>query len=193
MNETVRAFIAIPLPKEVIERIRELGEQLKKDRLPIRWVKPENIHLTMKFLGDIPESSVLKILREMKKISNNFSSLNLFAKGIGVFPGVKRPRVLWVGVRGDLEKLAQILTDLEQNLEKIGFPRETRPFKSHLTIGRMKRRVDPVKLAETMKSGSDFSSPHFRVKEIVLFQSKLKPSGAQYTRLGSVTFGENDT
>ncbi len=183
MNETIRAFIAFPLPEWITTLISDIQERLKPYRLPVRWVKPENVHLTMKFLGDIPAAAIDGIGDTLKNTVQNFSPLTLFAKGLGVFPGIKNPRVLWVGIAGDLKLLSEIHVNLETNLEKNGFAKENRPFKSHLTLGRFKRDAHPANLFDILQSCSDFSSESFDINELVLYQSELKPSGALYTKL----------
>ena len=185
MGEKVRTFIALPLPQTVLDPIRDVQERLKKERFSVRWVRPESIHLTLKFLGDIAEGELEGVSEAMKAVAAQNGPCSICAKGLGVFPGVKNPRVLWVGVAGDTEPLGKIQSDLESQLESKGYPREKRPFKSHLTIGRAKGRIDSRGLAEVLREHSDLSSPPFEAGELVLFKSDLKPSGAVYTRLAT--------
>ncbi len=185
MGEKIRTFIALPLPKTVLDQIRDVQERLKKERFSVRWVRPESIHLTLKFLGEIAEGELEGVAEAMKAAASQNRPCSLLAKGLGVFPGVKNPRVLWVGVAGDTVPLVKIQSDLESQLESKGYPREKRPFKSHLTIGRVKGRIDPKGLAEALREHADFSTPSFEAGELVLFKSDLKPSGAVYTRLAT--------
>jgi RNA 2',3'-cyclic 3'-phosphodiesterase len=186
MNQTIRTFIALPLPELITTRIYDIQEQLKSYRLPVRWVKPENIHLTLKYLGEISAGTIDGIAQVIKDTVRECSPLMLHAKGLGVFPGIKRPRILWVGISGDTLLLAGIQANLEINLEKQGFPKENRVFKSHLTLGRIKDDIHPKNLSDILRSFSDFTSESFEAKELVLYQSELKPSGALYTKLQTI-------
>ena len=182
MSKTVRTFIAIEIPKTVISKIRELQDAIKASGFKIRWVRAENIHLTLKFLGDIEESKIVEIAEAVSKTAEEHSPISLKAKGIGVFPGIKRPRVLWVGLAGQLEALVKLQTTLDENSIVLDFPREKRPFKGHLTMGRIKDRIDVMAFRR-------FESETFTAGQIILYKSELKPSGAVYTKLVSVSLG----
>ncbi len=182
----MRTFIAFALPKNVLSRIRELQDRLKDERFSVRWTRPESIHLTLKFLGDVPESEIERIAAAMESAATEKPPFSLHAKGLGVFPGIKRAKVIWIGVGGDLGSLMEIYSDLESSLERIGFPKDTRPFKSHLTLGRTKGQIDPKRLGDALDSFSAFASEPFEAGELILYRSDLKPSGAVYTKLKSV-------
>ncbi|MFO8083491.1 MAG: RNA 2',3'-cyclic phosphodiesterase [Desulfobacterales bacterium] len=186
MEQTIRTFIAIPLPKIFISWILEVQEQLKSYRFPVRWVKPENIHLTLKFLGNIPIKSIDSIAMTMDDTFCGCPPMTLFAKGLGVFPGIKKPRVIWLGLSGDIKALSGLQANLESNLEKIGFLKENRQFKSHLTLGRIKGHIEPKNLFDALRSFSEFTSEPFDTKELILYKSELKPSGASYIKLKTV-------
>lgn len=186
MNQTIRAFIAFPLPELITTRICDIQERLKSYGLPVRWVKPENVHLTLKFLGEVSLSTITGIAEVIEDTVRDFSPLILFTKGLGVFPGIKKPRILWIGISGDIKPLSEIQANLETNMEIKGFAKENRPFKSHLTLGRVKGDIHPENLIDILRSFSDFSSEPFEAKELVLYKSELKPSGALYTKLQTV-------
>ena len=186
MNQTIRAFIAFPLPELITTRIFDIQERLKSYRLPVRWVRPENVHLTLKFLGEISLSTIDGIAEVIEATVRDFSPLILFTKGLGVFPGIKKPRVLWIGISGDVKTLSDIQANLETHMEQNGFAKENRPFKSHPTLGRFKGSIHPGTLFNILGSFSDFASEPFEVKELVLYKSELKPSGAIYTKLQTV-------
>lgn len=186
MVQTVRAFIAFPLPEIIRAQICDIQERLKSYRLPVRWVKPENVHLTLKFLGEIAINSIDGITEMIMKTALNCRPLTLFTKGLGVFPGIKKPRVLWMGTFGEIKTLLEIQGQLETHLEEQGFAKENRPFKSHLTLGRFKGQIQPEKLLSILQSYSDFSSKPFEAREIILYKSELKPSGPVYTKLQTV-------
>jgi 2'-5' RNA ligase len=183
MGEKLRAFIAISLPEPVLQGIVTAQETLKRSGLKIRWVRKEGIHLTLKFLGDIDRDSVEKISEAMERATGSFSPFTLWAEGIGVFPNLRRPRVAWVGLSGDIEILRALQRDLESQLSGLGFPKEKRPFKGHLTLGRVKGRLDGIKLQEALEDLGDFRTESFTAQSLVLFQSELRPDGAVYSRV----------
>lgn len=183
MSDTIRSFIAIGLPEPVIAHIREVQSGLKARNLKMSWVRPENMHLTLKFLGNIKPSDVESIGREMAGAAKAYRPFSLSAKGLGVFPSIKRPRVVWAGLRGDMAALIDMQKDLESRLEKIGFPKENKPFRGHLTLARGKGKIDSKSLLDSMNEIGHFESPVFVADELVLYKSDLKPSGAVYTDL----------
>lgn len=151
----------------------------------MRWVKPENIHLTLKFLGNTAPKDLDPISDAMANAAREAPPLHLGAKGLGVFPRIKRPRVLWVGLKGDTHPLIEIQKRLDENLAAVGFARDTRPFRGHLTIGRAKGEMNAKELVEAMAKFGEIESPPFIAEEMILYRSELKPDGAVYTRLRS--------
>ncbi|MDQ1330331.1 MAG: 2,3-cyclic 3-phosphodiesterase [Thermodesulfobacteriota bacterium] len=180
---TMRAFIALRLPENILSSINKIQEDLKRYRLPVRWVRPGHIHLTLKFFGDISESDIKNIKIAIDACAGNCPPVTLSAKGIGVFQSVSRPRVIWVGLSGQVPMLSTLQDALEKMLEKSGFKKEERPFKGHLTIGRFKERVNSEKLIEAMRTHKDFNTDIFEAGEIILFKSDLLPAGPVYTEL----------
>jgi len=187
MPDTIRTFIAFKLPKNIISSISEIQNRFKSYAFNARWVNPANIHLTLKFLGDINYADIEKVSETIINAVNSHTPVSLAVKGAGVFPGIKRPRVIWVGLTGEIEKLAGIQNDIEENLEKLGFPREKRPFRGHLTLGRIKGKIDPKKLLDVMKKFEKFESELFIADKIFLFKSNLKSTGSIYTELKSIS------
>lgn len=189
MSDTTRAFIAIELPDEITAFIHKIQEGLRSYGLKARWVRPKNIHLTLKFLGDINNEDIKKAGDAIISAASENVSMSLGAKGIGFFPGVKRSRVIWTGITGQTEELTDLQKTLDGKLEAIGFPKERRPFKGHLTIARIKRKIDARRLVDAMKEFGRFESKTFIADEVILFKSELKPSGAVYTKLVSGVLG----
>jgi 2'-5' RNA ligase len=186
MVDTIRAFIAFELPERITSLIRGVQESIKGYKFKIKWVQPKNIHLTLKFLGNIPPSDTEKIGDAIIESVRKFKPISLSVKGIGVFPDLKRPRVLWVGITGGKNSLTGLHQALEENLESIGFPKESRPFKRHLTLGRIKGRIDSKRLVYVMEEFIGFESETFEANKIILFQSEQTPSGAVYSKLANV-------
>jgi 2'-5' RNA ligase len=189
MPDTIRTFIAVEMPENITSGIRELQQGLKDYGVDIRWIRPENIHLTLKFLGDVKAADINNIFEAISRTVDGVTSIPLKAKGIGVFPGIKSPRVLWVGLAGQIESLLRLQKTLESNLKGLGFPPEKRSFKGHLTIGRIKTKMHSKKVADALMAFRNFESETFTADKIILFKSELKTQGAVYTNLASATMG----
>ncbi len=185
MSNIIRTFIAVEIPEKIISSIARVQEGIKNYGFKIRWVRPESIHLTLKFLGNIEAADTENVGRAVFRASKEYTPLSLQVKGIGVFPGIKRPRVVWVGITGQLETLVGLQKTLDKNLEAIGFPKEKRPFKGHLTLGRIKKKIDTNTFIEALDTFGNFETETFTADRVVLFKSELKASGAVYTKLMS--------
>lgn len=192
MSDTIRAFIALKLPDNILSFINKIQKNLKQYGFPVRWVKPENIHLTLKFFGNIDKSDLSDIKAALNECSGCYSALNLFAKGIDVFPSIMRPRIMWVGVLGDTSLLLSLQNTLDKRLEESGFKKDEKPFKGHLTMGRFKDKVNNEKLIEILRKYQNVDPEAFTAKEIVLFKSDLKPQGPVYTELFKMLLGNNN-
>jgi len=186
-GKPIRAFVALPLPGSVRDEIRRAQEALKVHRFRIRWVRPESIHLTLKFLGDVSPMDIDRIQTALTQAAAGSGALTLCTKGFGAFPNLRKPRVLWVGVSGDIDGLFSCQQRVENELAQIGFPAESRRFKAHLTIGRSKGSVRGERLMEAFEALPDFQSPHFTADTIILYQSQLEPRGAVYTKLRTIS------
>jgi 2'-5' RNA ligase len=144
--------------------------------------------LTLKFLGNTDAADIDKIVAAMVLATKDCAVVSLAAKRIGVFPDVRRPRVIWAGLSGQLEILQDIQRTLDGHLADLGFPKETRGFKAHLTLGRVKGKIARNHLKDAIDKLNEFESKSFDVNRIILFKSELRPSGAVYTQLQGVTF-----
>ncbi len=191
MTETIRAFIGIGLPENIVSFFHEIQDGIKEHGFNLKLVKPENIHITLKFLGNIDKGTVKEIGCAMEEAVKGKTRIALTAKGIGCFPNAEKPRIVWVGLRKQTQKLKAIQHALDQKLETIGFPKEKRPFKSHLTIGRIKKKINAVALNAAVETFQKIESEDFYVDRIILFQSTLKRSGAVYEELVSKPIAEN--
>jgi 2'-5' RNA ligase len=188
MTETFRAFIAIDLPEGVKSFLSEAQEALKLYGFGVKWVRPQNIHLTLKFLGNIATADTDKIAEAMTLAARNCPVVSLAAKGIGVFPNPRRPRVIWAGLKGQVEILANLQQTLDAHLQDLGFPAETRAFKSHLTLGRVKGKISPARMKAAVDKLKEFESESFEINQVILFKSDLQPTGAVYTKVQAIAF-----
>ncbi len=180
----MRAFIAIELPDDVRRKLASIQEELKKANADIKWVKPENIHLTLKFLGNIPDDKIEKIKALLDKIASRHGKFEAILFKIGAFPKLEYPRVIWVGMDKGCNLAEEIAVKIEDGCEHIGFAKEKRPFSAHLTLGRVRTGKNKVALKEKLLSTA-VKPQSFIVDKIILFQSTLTPRGPIYTPLHS--------
>ena len=185
-NKNIRAFLAIDPPEVVLDNIQALQNRLKKSiKGAIRWVRPEGIHLTLKFFGDISAYDVENISETIASKTTTVPPITLEIRGMGAFPDVNRPRVIWLGITGQLAPLLSLQRDLEEVFSKLGFPKENRPFRAHLTMGRVRVPKGIIGLAPSVEAGRNLMAGNFTVGEITLFQSSLSPQGAIYSKLAA--------
>jgi 2'-5' RNA ligase len=178
----MRTFIAIEIPAEIKTALSGLQTELRRAGAEVSWTKPESIHLTLKFLGEIEERLVGEIERACVDVAAEFQPFTLDLNGAGVFPNARQPRVLWAGLSGEIGKAVEIQRRLDERLAAIGFEREEKPFRPHLTIGRVKSNRKTRELLALTRS-YQLPKLSFDVKEIVVMKSELHPAGARYTSL----------
>ena len=195
--EVIRAFIAINLSPDVLERIEQVALDLKKrmNSVPIRWVPTENIHLTLKFLGNVSTAN-LELLKDiLGNVASNHHECDISVGGIGVFPKPHNPRVIWVGMEVPQE-LFNLQREIEIETARMGYSREHRPFSPHLTFGRVSRNAsteDVHIIAESLENYKVGFLGATRVRTVYLFRSDLKPEGAEYTPIHSAALNEGDS
>lgn len=183
-EENIRAFLAIEPPEDILQAMSRLQEKLKREISGrISWTKPQGQHLTLKFFGDITAEDIKNICAAVENRIVSGSSLNLKIEKMGVFPDARRPQVLWCGVTGDVEKLSVLQKQLDSDFASIGFPKEDRPFRAHLTLGRIKESRGLSGISEALTKHNAFAVGEFGCKELILFQSRLLQQGAVYTKL----------
>ena len=176
----IRAFLAFPLPEEVRSTLGRAQRCLIDRGIRISWVKPANIHLTVKFLGEISPAAVERAAEAAALTVSAASPMELAVKGLGLFPDARRPRVIWAGLSGGTQSLIDFQAGLDENLGVAGFAGEQRPFKAHLTLGRIKKAVAPGALVSALDACAAFPSPRFSADRLVLYSSQLRPEGAVY-------------
>lgn len=183
----IRTFIAATLAQSVIEEIAKVRSALQEAKGDIRWTRSESLHLTLKFLGDISRNQVEPILAVLQNVVRERTPLQIIAQGLGAFPNLRRPRVLWVGLQG--QGLTELSEALETALMPLDFPPEDREFTPHLTLGRVRSPRGWERVLAILKAYEDTHFGESIVTQLTLYQSHLQPDGAVYTSLGSVSFG----
>ena len=185
--ELIRSFIAIELPTVVKQELITLEAILKKRSPPVvRWVDQQGIHLTLKFLGDVASDRIDEINMAIDEATQGLSPFRLELQEVGAFPNLNRVQVVWVGAKGELDKLMYLQKQIESNTEQLGFPREERAFTPHLTLGRVRDYTSPddrKKLGQILAQTPFASSQIIKVDSVNLMKSQLTNSGAIYTRL----------
>jgi 2'-5' RNA ligase len=188
--EQVRCFIAVELPDEIKSGLSRLQAQLKSgSQFPVKWVDPYSIHLTLKFLGNVASDRTGEITEAMKGASQGVSPFQLEVKDLGVFPNLRRVQVAWVGVSGEVDKLARLQQKIESALAQLGFAPENRRFTPHLTLARLHNHASPD---ERQRFGQFIADTRFEaayslpVEAINLMRSQLTREGAIYSRISSV-------
>lgn len=184
----IRAFVGVRIDPKMTQKISEVQSQLTRSLTGIRWVVQENLHFTLKFLGAVEEEKIISIIKAVGRVVRPARPFSLAAGGIGVFPDIRKPRVLWVGLEAQgLQTLSQ---EVEAALEPLGFAQEKRGFKPHLTIGRWRNfTAKAQRLREEIDHWKDQDFGQSTVEEVVIFQSILKPNGAVYSPLQVIPLG----
>ena len=182
----VRAFIAIEIPAAIKIAMAAAQDRLKTAGVDATWSRPEGVHLTLKFLGEVNEERGPEIIRVLKDALHDTERFRIGIAGVGTFPNPINPRVVWVGIAGDLAHLAALHAAVEQALAGVGLEREQRPFTPHLTLGRIKRIRDQGAWLTALGGIGGFEIPAFPVASISLMSSELKPAGAVYREIGTV-------
>ena len=187
MRKPVRAFLAIELPGSVKAALARVVAELRAARLGgLRLVRPEGIHLTLKFLGDVPVNRIDAIGAAAERAAGRHAPFTLSLSGVGAFPGGRAPRVLWAGIAGDLDSLRTLQSSVDGSLAQLGFARERRAFNPHLTLARMRdsaSREDRSRALCVLRAAQPEEALAFDVDATALFQSTLGPGGAVYRRL----------
>jgi 2'-5' RNA ligase len=178
----LRCFIAIELPPELKESIHGLTGGLRSSGARAKWVLAENLHLTLKFLGNTPEEMIDEVKEGMARASAGHDAVTLVFRGAGAFPDIRRPRVVWVGVE-DSGVLSALQRDMEEAMAALGFAPDGRDYSPHLTIGRIKSQGGLMRLRGELEALGDTVFGTARVSGVSLMKSELGPAGARYERL----------
>lgn len=185
----MRSFIAIELPDTVKSALLSLQQELKTCGADVRWVRPEGIHLTLKFLGDIEDKILDSIVETLKGTCRKFQKFSCEVRGVGVFPGARAPWVLWTGIAGH-DTLSLMQQDIDIGMSSLGFERENRKFTPHLTLGRFRSSEGKMALLDRMEAYKELNLGIINVNHISLMRSELGPAGAKYTRIAEIPLGD---
>jgi 2'-5' RNA ligase len=177
----MRAFIAIDLPESIRAALRQKQALLRSVSPEARWTQPEGIHLTLKFLGEISDRQVREVCESLKELGR-FEAFSIGLKGFGFFPDARRPRVFWVGVEAPAG-LGRLVEQVEEAMRSLGFAREERAFRPHLTLARFRVPQAQPALQMLLSQQSEHELGNFEVSEFFLFESKLSPQGAEYRKV----------
>jgi RNA 2',3'-cyclic 3'-phosphodiesterase len=181
----VRCFVAVDVSPAVREALaaRQAALARAAGRADVRWVDPERVHLTLRFLGETPEARLDGLIAALRTASAEHPVLHLAARGVGGFPTITRPRVVWVGVDGDVTELVRLAGAVALALAPLGFPPETRPFSAHLTVGRVRSPRGLDRLVKALVAAGRPDLGAWTADEVVLYRSHLHPQGATYEAL----------
>jgi RNA 2',3'-cyclic 3'-phosphodiesterase len=183
-QDIIRTFIAIEIPDEVKAKMREVQDTLRKSGADVGWARPEGVHLTLKFLGNVEAGLIEQLCDAVAGAVSGTGPFELSVGGIGVFPNERAPRVVWLGLGGGLDTLAALYEKIEAACEVLGFKREARPFRPHLTLGRVKSPKGRERLMRSIAELEKVEVGGFTAVAVSVMKSELKPSGAVYTELG---------
>jgi len=182
----IRSFLAFELPPPIREALIDLFAKVRRISLDAKWVRPEGIHLTVVFMGSVREDDIPVMAEFIGGVCSSYGPFTMGLKGMGCFPNSRRPRVLWLGVEGSLERMSRLRNEIQKGLVPFGIREEDRDFRPHLTLARFKTPFGKTgELEKLMTEHRGLTSPACSLNELVLFRSDLRPGGAVYTKLRS--------
>ncbi len=186
----MRTFIAIPLPPDARNFLAEIQKKLRAFGADVRWTAVPSIHLTLKFLGEIEPATLPGLSASLRSTITSELAFTIRIRGLGAFPDLRNPRVIWCGLEGDLQRVAALQEKVEAACLAAGFPREDRPFHPHLTLGRVRGKSNLKPLVDYIKIGSELEQA-VAVGEFNIYQSILRPEGPLYTILDTFNLGSH--
>lgn len=194
MSNLIRIFVAVTIGDKLVDKIHRTQSRLKKLAPGLKWVSPDNFHLTVKFLGEIPENTLDDVFSAVAEAASEAKCFDLAFKGVGVFGNPVNPRVVWASISEGSKEMADLASSVESRLAKCGFPEEDRPFKAHLTLARSGRedKKQSEQFRAAIKDGADLQFGSVRVDSVVVMQSELRPTGSKYTPLKIFSFGVSE-
>jgi len=176
----MRTFIAVGISSEARERIAQIQAEFRSVGPDVKWVEPENLHITLKFLGEVEKERLLEVIEKTKLGVGEISNFKVHLSGLGTFPSVKSPRIVWVGVSQGKDELRRLSEGIEENLSHLGFPKEKRGFSAHLTIGRVRSPKGKEKLVKKIEELEATDVGEFPVDKVLVMESQLSSKGPTY-------------
>lgn len=190
MKQRIRTFVAVEISSAVRQLVAELIDEFRTAGADAKWVEPQNLHVTLKFLGDVDANEIHQPCRAVQEAVADFAPFEFAVQGAGAFPNVSRPRTVWLGIGQGNEELVALNRRIELPLEKLGFRREARRYKPHLTIGRVRRGGPGVaELGALIRHYADFDAGRTTVSQVLVFSSRLDRSGPTYESLARAPLG----
>ncbi|MBW3625556.1 MAG: RNA 2',3'-cyclic phosphodiesterase [Armatimonadetes bacterium] len=185
---TLRLFIALPLPDSERAALQRIQEDLRRTNADMKWVKPENFHITLFFLGDVAGDRIDEIESKLLEMCRSHDPFPVVLHGLGAFPHLRRPKTPWAGFAGDLSPLKALAEAVSDGMAALGFERD-KPFQPHLTLGRSRSDRGAKVLAEALQRRKDEPIGTFMVDTVTLYRSELQPQGPSYTALARMALG----
>jgi len=176
----MRTFIAVAISSEVREKLAQIQAEFRKGDPDVKWVEPENLHITLKFLGEVSEDKLPDVIEKARLAVSETSNFGMHLSGLGSFPNLKSPRVVWVGTSEGKDELKKLNEKIEENLSHLGFAREKREFSAHLTIGRVRSPRGRGKLVNKIEELRNTDVGEFSVDNVLVMESQLSPKGPTY-------------
>jgi len=185
MKQRIRTFVAVDISRAVRDGAAELIDQFRAAGADVKWVEPQNLHVTLKFLGDVDAREIHEVCRAVQGAVGEAAPFGLEVLGAGAFPNANRPRTIWLGIGQGSEEMVSLNARIEPPLEKLGFRREARRYQPHLTIGRVRRGGGPTvgELGKLLHEFADFEVGRMTVSEVIVVSSQLDRSGPVYEPL----------
>lgn len=180
---TLRTFVALPLDSHIVTSLHALHQQLKSLPVDVKWVNPQSIHVTIKFLGHVEEAHLESIYEAIQQGISRIKPWRVGVKHMGTFPGMRNPRVVWVGLDDPTGAIMTVQNQVEAELVKVGFEKERRAFTPHLTVGRVRSPKGKKDLVSFLVDEREREFGEMHIDRVVLYRSDLKPTGAVYTAL----------
>lgn len=192
-QEQIRCFVAIEIPETIQTLLTSAQEELRKFVRGVSWVKRENIHLTLRFLGDVTPNQISVIKYSIEQVTDTRSPFSMELGGIGAFPNLSRPRIIWAGVKIGADEVVAIAREIDLRLSRRGYERDGKPFRPHLTLARLKSRTNLKPLIDVFQQYDTISGARMMVKQVRIVQSQLRRGGAVYTPLETCCFNSRST
>lgn len=188
----MRVFVAVALPDRLREELGRLVAELRTSGADVRWVDPDSMHLTLKFLGDAEPDEIAAVEPALRRAAGAASPTGCRLQGVGSFPHLRRPRVIWAGVEADDDRLAALHSGIDAELAAIGFQKDKRRFHPHVTLGRVKGGEGKRALAAEVEARAEVELGRFRVEQFHLYESRLRSDGARHSILSTYRLTTTD-